>query len=124
MIKTLLAGVLIAATMTAPAPEHNKAGPEKEWKSLGECRITSYCPYCNDGEGHESSSGKELEYGDCACNWLPIGTKVSVEGDIFTVVDTCGTDAIDIFIDHDDGWCGCNLNEYRKVSILTKGGKK
>ena len=54
---------------------------------------------------------------------LPIGTKVSIEGDIFTVVDTCGTDAIDIFIDHDDGWCGCNLNEYRKVSILTKGGK-
>ena len=124
MIKTLLAGVLIAATMTAPAPENNKASPEKEWEPIGECRITSYCPYCNDGEGHESSSGKELEYGDCACNWLPIGTKVSVEGDIFTVVDTCGTDAIDIFIDHDDGWCGCNLNEYRKVSILTKGGKK
>ena len=124
MIKTAIAGALIAIMMSAPAPENNKASPEKVWKPIGECRITSYCPYCNDGEGHESSSGKELEYGDCACNWLPIGTKVSIEGDIFTVADTCGTDAIDIFIDHDDGWCGCNLNEYRKVSILTKGGKK
>ena len=48
MIKTVLAGLLIASTLTAaPAPKEKK--PEKVWKSLGECRITSYCPYCNDG---------------------------------------------------------------------------
>ena len=119
MIKTVLAGLLIASTLTsAPAPKEKK--PEKVWKSLGECRITSYCPYCNDGEGHESSSGKSLEYGDAACNWLPIGTKISIGGDIFTVVDICGTDAIDIFIDHDDEFCGCNLNEYQEVKQEVK----
>ena len=92
--------------------------PVEKWESIGEQRITCYCPYCNDGEGHESSSGKELEYGDCACSWLPIGTKISVEGEIFVVRDICGTEAIDIFIDHDDGYCGCRLNEYRQVSVL------
>ena len=121
MIKTI-AALLITASVVAP-PFH-KDKPKEEWKDLGECRITSYCPVCNDGSGHESSSGKELEYGDCACSWLPIGTKVSIEGEIFTVVDVCGTDAIDIFIDHDEEYCGCNLNEYRKVSIKKKGGRK
>lgn len=122
MIKALIAGTLIASMMAAaPAP---KEKPKTEWRFLGECRVTSYCPICNDGAGHESSSGTELQYGHAACNWLPIGTKVSIEGEIFTIVDTCGTDAIDIFIDHDEGSCGCNLNEYRKVAVKTKGGKK
>ena len=80
---------------------------------LGHQRITTYCPECNDGQGYESSSGKKLEYGDCACSWLPIGTKINIEGAPFTVVDICGTDAIDIFVDTED--CECNLNEYRKV---------
>ena len=119
MIKTIIAGALIAASLTAaPAPKETKAKPE--WKSLGKCRITSYCPICNDGTGHESSSGVKLRYGHAACNWLPIGTKVSIEGEIFTIVDTCGTDAIDVFVDHDDGFCRCNLNEYRKVAVKEK----
>lgn len=115
MVKAI-AAMLVAASIAAPHVHKDKP-KQAEWKYLGECRTTSYCPYCNDGSGHESSSGKELEYGDAACNWLPIGTKVSIEGEIFTIVDTCGTDAIDIFIDHDAGFCGCNLNEYRKVAI-------
>ena len=87
---------------------------------MGEHRRTkdnSILPFCNDGAGHESSSGKYLEYGDCACSWLPVGTKVNVEGEEFTVVDTCGTDAIDIFIDDDSGFCQCDRNEYKNVSI-------
>lgn len=87
-----------------------------KWEPIGKCRITCYCPRCNDGAEHESSSGAYLEYGHAACNWLPIGTVISVEGEEFTVVDTCGTDAIDIFIDDESG-CHCNLNEYRYVSI-------
>lgn len=118
MIKAV-AAILLAGSIIA-APVHEKDKPKEEWKSLGKCRITSYCPVCNDGSGHESSSGKELEYGDCACSWLPVGTKVSIEGEIFTVVDVCGTDAIDIFIDHDEGYCSCQLNEYRKVAIKEK----
>ena len=114
-MKSLIAGLLIAASVAAPV--HKEKKPEKVWKSLGECRITSYCPSCNDGSGHESSSGTYLEYGHAACSWLPIGTKISIDGDIFTIVDICGTDAIDIFIDHDDGYCQCNLNEYKEVRI-------
>ena len=85
------------------------------YEYIGECRITEYCPQCNDGSGHESSSGVYLEYGHAACNWLPIGTIVNIEGDEFVVVDTCGTDAIDIFVDTDE--CHCNLNEYKRVAI-------
>lgn len=89
-----------------------------KWKYLGECRVTTYCPYCNDGDGHDSSSGKYLEDGDCACSWLPIGTKIKIAGRIYRVVDICGTNAIDLYIDHNEGYCICNLNEYRKVMIL------
>lgn len=119
MIKTI-AAMLIVASLVAPPVQKEK--PKNEWKYLGKCRITSYCPICNDGSGHESSSGTELQYGHAACNWLPIGTKISIEGEIFEIVDICGTNAIDIFVDHDDGYCGCNINEYKKVSIKTKGG--
>lgn len=114
MIKSLIISVLLSASLFNFAPAEPA---DDEWVDLGEQRITCYCPVCNDGEGHESSSGKELEYGDCACSWLPEGTKVSIEGEIFTNVDKCGTEAIDIFIDTDDSVCHCNLNEYRKVSV-------
>ena len=116
MIKTIAAVLITGSLLTAPAP----GPPKEEWKDLGECRITCYCPVCNDGSGHESSSGVELRYGHAACSWLPVGTKISIEGEIFTVVDTCGTDAIDIFIDTDDSICRCNLNEYKNVRIKEK----
>lgn len=115
MIKSITALALATAISAAPMPQKEKT---PEWKDLGECRITTYCCACNDGSGHESSSGKYLEYGDCACSWLPIGTEISIEGEIFTVVDICGTDAIDIFIDMDE--CHCNLNEYKDVRIKVK----
>lgn len=117
MIAKAVAGALIAATMAAPAAYNDKP---PEWKDLGECRITTFCPVCNDGSGHESSSGTELRYGHAACSWLPIGTKISIEGEIFEIVDICGTDAIDIFIDTDDECCRCNLNEYKDVRIKVK----
>lgn len=108
--------VLAAMIATTNVPDETKPN-ENTWKSIGEQRITAYCPICNDGSGYESSSGKKLEYGDCACSWLPIGTKLSIEGEIFTVADICGTNAIDIFIDTDADSCQCNLNEYKRVSI-------
>lgn len=87
-----------------------------EYIDLGDCRITEYCPTCNDGSGYESSSGIELKSGYCACAWLPEGAEISVEGEPLTVVDTCGTEAIDVFIDTDE--CECNLNEKRKVTLI------
>ena len=99
-----------------PKPEQ-KIKPKGSWKPLGKQRITTYCPICNDPPGYKSKSGKELQYGYVACNWLPIGAKISIEGEIFYVMDTCGTEAIDIFIDTDE--CTCNLNEYKEVSIYS-----
>lgn len=113
-ISTMIAAASMAATMaTTPIAESDLT----QWESIGEQRITTYCPVCNDGAGHESSTGKYLEYGDCACSWLPVGTVINIEGEEFTVVDTCGTDAIDIFIDDDSGECRCDRNEYKKVSV-------
>ena len=87
-----------------------------DYMPIGECRITTYCPSCNDGTGHESSSGTYLEYGHAACGWLPIGTVIDIEGERFEVVDICGTDAIDLYVETDE--CRCNLNEFRRVSIV------
>lgn len=111
MKSMILAVMLMISTMNTQAEANIN-----EWELIGDCRITCYCQECNDGSGHESSSGKYLEYGDCACNFLPIGTVISIEGEEFTVVDTCGIDnTIDIFIDTEE--CNCNLLEYRKVAI-------
>lgn len=92
-----------------------------DYMPIGECRITTYCPSCNDGTGHESSSGTYLEYGHAACRWLPIGTVIDIEGERFEVVDICGTDAIDLYVETNE--CRCNLNEYRRVSIVRNGAE-
>ncbi len=110
MLKLTVAVVIAGMLSMAQTADLNRP------VDLGQCRITCYCPTCNDGEGHESSSGTYLEYGHAACRWLPIGTVIDIEGDEFEIVDTCGTDAIDIFIDDESG-CRCNLNEYRHVVI-------
>lgn len=112
-MKTSLISLLMITTIVSTNVEQIT---EPQWEMIGECRITTYCPHCNEPQGHQSSSGKYLEYGDCACNFLPLGTVISIEGEEFTVVDTCGMDnTIDIFIDSDS--CQCNLLDYRKVSV-------
>lgn len=124
MIRAMIAGALIAASMAAtPAPKEKKAEPE--WKSLGECRISVFCESCNDPVGRQSASGKPLEYGHVAMNDVPLGSKISIEGEIFTVTDRCGIDGtVDVFVPTCDGACHCNSLDYKKVSIKTKGGKK
>lgn len=117
----LTAAVLIAGSISMMG-QADLAPAKEEIVDLGECRITCYCPNCNDGEGHESSSGTYLEYGHAACRWLPNGTIIDIEGEEFEIVDTCGTDAIDIFIDDESG-CRCNLNEYRHV-VIRKGADR
>ena len=115
----LLCLMLISTPVAGTANSQTAVLTEKaaEWEYIGKQLITCYCPVCNDGQGHESSSGRELRYGYAACSWLPEGTKISIEGEIFEIVDICGTGAIDIFIDTDDTVCRCNLKEYRRVSI-------
>lgn len=89
---------------------------ESHWTSLGSCRITTYCAGCNDPAGsYQSSSGAMLYEGCVACNWLPIGTRLRIDGCEYVVMDTCGTDAIDIFVD--TGYCMCNANYYTEVYV-------
>lgn len=93
-----------------------KLREERQWESLGECRITTYCPACNDPAGsYQSSSGTTLYEGCVACSWLPLGATLRINGSIYTVVDRCGTDAIDIFVD--TSYCMCSSNYYTKVEI-------
>jgi 3D (Asp-Asp-Asp) domain-containing protein len=89
---------------------------QSHWSSIGSVRITTYCPCCNSPKGYQSSSGTTLYEGCVACNWLPIGTRVRINGTEYTVMDTCGTDAIDIFVDTPDG-CHCDTNYYTNVEI-------
>lgn len=80
--------------------------------------VTEYCPACNSPAGHGSATGKYLTDGDCACGWLPMGSVVVIDGKEYTVVDVCGTDAIDIFVDDDSGVCVCDRSEYVEAVIL------
>jgi hypothetical protein len=88
------------------------------WINGGEYRITCYCEYCNEPEGHESASGQYLEYGQVAMNNVPFGTKVAIDGEIFTVTDRVGVPGtIDIFIPSDKGHCRCDILDYKNVYI-------
>ena len=61
-----------------------KAQAEETWK------ITSYCACvkCCGKTDAITASGKHAQYGMVACNWLPFGTKVKIEGlGVFTVQD-------------------------------------
>lgn len=89
---------------------------DSHWEPVGECRVTEYCQFCNSPQGHGSASGAYLEYGHVACGWLPIGATIRIDGEIFTVVDVCGTDAIDIFVPSED-YCQCDMNEYKYVEV-------
>lgn len=89
---------------------------ESQWESIGSCRITTYCPGCNDPAGsYQSSSGATLYEGCVACSWLPIGTVLRINGNEYVVMDRCGTDAIDIFLD--TSYCTCNQNYYTNVEV-------
>ena len=124
MIKTAIAGVLIAAAMTTAAPA-NKDSPKEEWVDAGTYRISVFCQYCNEQEGFQTASGRTLEYGQVAMNDVSFGTEISIDGEIFEVTDRVGVpDTVDIFIPNDSGYCQCNTLEYKKVYIKKKGGRK
>lgn len=105
-----IAIAVIMATSAGPAVMPEQANIVTET-----VRVTEYCPSCNSPAGHGSATGKYLTEGDCACGWLPMGTVVEIDGVQYTVVDVCGTDAIDIFRDTDT--CLCDMNEYKEAVI-------
>ena len=55
----------------------------------GTWKITAYCSCsrcCNKSDGI-TASGKPAKDGYVACNWLPFGTKLKIDGRIYTVQD-------------------------------------
>lgn len=106
---------MMLATTIASTPIPHKVD---NWKSIGEYRITTYCCDCNEPVGRQSASGKTLEYGQVAMNDVPLGTKISIEGEIFTVVDRCGIDnTVDIFVENDSGYCQCDTLDHKEVKV-------
>ncbi len=106
---------MIATIATTPIPQ------EDNWVNIGEYRVTTYCRYCNEPQGLQTSSGKTLEAGHVATKDLPIGTKIAIEGDEFVVTDICGVDnTIDIYVENDSGYCQCNTLEYETVYMEQK----
>lgn len=64
------------------------------------CEVTAY----SIGDGYTPSdtmaNGEHVYVGACACNFLPFGTQVRINGNIYTVADRSGVDGIiDIYMD-------------------------
>lgn len=124
----MIGELLIAATLalTPMAAEEPAQMPEDytsmtQVEPIGDTqtvRVTEYCPACNCPNGHGSASGVYLTEGHCACGWLPMGSIVIIDGVEYEVVDVCGTDAVDLFVDDDSGVCRCDRNETVEAVIV------
>ena len=71
-----------------------EAIPEDEWVSLGEFRLTFYCPcyQCSEGWGHQTASGAYATEGRTIAvdpRVIPYGTEVKI-GDHVYVAEDCG----------------------------------
>lgn len=111
---TGLVGVVLAAGVSMSAAQADMMPID-----LGEYRITTYEIHCNEPVGRQSASGKTLEYGDVAMNGVPFGSKISIDGEIFTVTDRCGIDnTVDIFIETNSDHCTCNTLDYKEVYLM------
>jgi len=68
-----------------------EAIPEERWESLGRWKLTAYCPLeCCNGKGRAwtTASGAPMVIGETvATARLPFGTKLKVNGKIYTVAD-------------------------------------
>ncbi len=76
---------------------------------LGTYTLTAYCPCyeCSEGYGHHTSSGAWATEGrTVACNSIPAGTRLVINGHEYVVEDTgggLGSSKIDIFFEcHED----------------------
>lgn len=113
MIKAITAGVLATGLMMSGAAAD--LGPT----DLGEYRISCYCQYCNEEVGYQSASGQRLDYGQVAMNDVPLGSRISIDGEEFVVTDRVGVgNTVDIFIPSTDGECHCNWLDYKEVYLI------
>jgi 3D (Asp-Asp-Asp) domain-containing protein len=86
---------------------------------LGEYRISVYCHACNEEYGFQSASGQRLDYGQVAMNDVPLGSRISIDGEEFIVTDRAGVpNTVDIFIPSEDGTCHCDTLDYKEVYLM------
>ena len=84
-----------------------EAIPEDEWVSLGEFRLTFYCPcyQCSEGWGHQTDSGAYATEGRTIAvdkRVIPYGTEVRIGDHVFVAEDRGGSikgKRIDIFME-------------------------
>lgn len=86
MRRKLILAFLISVSSILPA--------QAEWL-IAEC--SAYTPYdC----GTITATGENVHVGGVACNFLPFGTVVVIDGKEYVVNDRCGIDnCIDIFME-------------------------
>lgn len=82
------------------------------------CETSAYS--CGDGmtPSDTMANGEKVHVGAVACNFLPLGTQIKIDGNTYTVKDRCGIDnCIDIYmdtIDECDNWG----RQMKEVEIL------
>lgn len=115
-------GTQAAATPVAAVPEALAAevvsNPSRTYNGIAEGQIipgkaTHYCACaaCNGSNSGSTASGMKIYNGMAnpyivACNWLPLGTKIKVNGVLYTVADRGGS----------------GFNKVGRVDIFTPGG--
>ena len=86
---------------------YNTAYAEQTWK------ITAYCACqhcCGPGAKGITASGKKVQTGMVACNWLPFGTKVNIKGMGVYVVEDRGAKSL----------FGSKTNKIKHIDIYFK----
>ena len=64
------------------------------------CETTSYTVGDGLTPSNIMANGEVAHVGAVACNFLPMGTQIRINGNIYTVKDRCGADdCIDIYMD-------------------------
>lgn len=92
------------AVYAAQVPEVTEAieEPVEEWYYIGTFTCTAYCPCqacTTDGNGITASGTVATEGRTIACNCLPLGTEVLIDGYTYIVEDTGWTPYGDAWID-------------------------
>lgn len=111
-LAALMAALVLALPMTAQA---------ETWESLGQYKITWYCACkkCSGKWGHQTASGATCEEGiTVACNSLPIGTVILIDGIGVRTVQDRGVSGkhIDVFMEsHSE--CLKNGVQFREVLV-------
>lgn len=115
-----------------PAPEPDivvveEKKPDKVLVSLGEYRISAYCPCekcCLKSDGITASGTQATAGRTAAMNGVPFGTKIVIDGHEYTIEDRgggLGSKIIDIYFDTHEEALNSGLWVMREVFQVVEG---